>query len=74
MVMHVEAFSNQTGSVFHKMWTEQEASMSSTWWELKSIELFLLSSVNDFKGKSVKCFTGNKSCVYIAASGSTKPH
>ena len=34
------AFSHQTGSVFHKMWTEQEASMSSTWRELKSIKLF----------------------------------
>ena len=68
------AFSCQLQHIFHKMWTDCEAAMSSSWRELKSIELYLHSSQCDLKGKTVKVFTDNKSCVSIISCGSSKPH
>ena len=54
------------------MWSESEAARSSTWRELKSIELYLRSSKDHLKGKSVRVFTDNKSCVSIVSCGSSK--
>ena len=60
--------------VFHRMWEKHEAKMSSTWRELKAIELALLSFKDDLTSKSLKWFTDNQSCVKIIQSGSMKRH
>ncbi|KAK3088183.1 hypothetical protein FSP39_015858 [Pinctada imbricata] len=58
--------------LFHKMWTKEEADSSSTWKELKFIELFLRTFQDSLSGKVVKGFTDGKNCESIVMSGSTK--
>ena len=57
--------------VFHRMWTSVEASRSSTWRELKAIELYLITYKGQLSGKVVKCFTDSKNCESIVLKGST---
>jgi hypothetical protein len=57
---------------FHKMWTTDEALESSTWRELKAIELALCSFQHVFSGKSLNWYTGNQKCVTIVEAGSMK--
>lgn len=48
--------------------------MSSTWRELRAIELALASFKDSLVNKDVKWFTDNQSCVKIVQSGSMKHH
>ena len=59
-------------SVFHKMWSADEIDTSSTWRELKSIELYVCTYQDQLQGKAVKCFTDSKNCERIVEVGSTK--
>ena len=45
---------------------------SSTWRELKAIELALFSFKDCFTGNAIKWFTDNQNCVEIVNSGSMK--
>ena len=58
--------------VFHRMWTSVEANRSSTWRELKAIELYLITYKGQLTGKVVKCFTDSKNCESIVLKGSTE--
>jgi len=58
--------------IFHRMWNSQEVLESSTWRELKAIELALLSFQNVFTGKNLNWHTDNQNCVRIVQSGSMK--
>ena len=55
------------------MWTAFESEKSSTWRELKAIDLALTSFKDNFTGKVIKWYTDNKNCVNIVTSGSMKP-
>lgn len=57
---------------FHIGWSKFEKEKSSTWRELKAIELGLLSFHRVIDGKTVKWFTDNQNCVKIIESGSMK--
>lgn len=62
------------GSAFHKMWSLNEKDMSSTWRELKTIELTLDCFKEKLYGKAVTWYTDNQNCVLIINSGSMKLH
>lgn len=58
--------------VLHLMLEDDEKNMSSTWRELKAIELALASFKNELQEMTVKWFTDNQSCEKIVHSGSMK--
>ncbi|CAC5424022.1 unnamed protein product [Mytilus coruscus] len=58
--------------IFHTMWKSSEMLESSTWRELKAIELALMSYQYAFAGKSLKWLTDNQNCVRIVQAGSMK--
>lgn len=58
--------------VFHCMWDKDEKNKSSTWRELKAIELSLQSFCQCFRGRAVKWLTDNQNCVTILECGSMK--
>jgi hypothetical protein len=60
--------------VFHKAWSKYESMMSSTWRELKAVQLALESFGSSFVGKSLLWHTDNQNCVTIIQKGSTKVH
>ena len=69
------AYSVEVNSkVFHQNWSQYESSMSSTWREMKAIELALVSFSDNLKDSCIKWFTDNQSCVKIVRSGSMKEH
>ena len=55
-----------------KMWNSVEKVQSSTWREMKDIELALSSLKDQFQDKTIKWFTYNLNCVKIVKSGSMK--
>lgn len=61
-----------THKYFHSNFSEVESAQSSTWRELKAIQLALFSYKENLSGKSVKILTDSKNCVSIVQSGSTK--
>lgn len=58
----------------HKIWNVCEKGQSSTWREMKAIELALLSFKDKFKGTSLKWHKDNQNCLTILKSGSMKKH
>jgi hypothetical protein len=56
-------FSND---IIHKMWTNDEIIKSSTWRELKAVEITLKGCVDFFKTKFVKLFTDNQNVERIS--------
>lgn len=50
---------------FHKTWSKQESVMSSTWRELKAIQLALESFAGAFMGKRLLWHTDNQNCVRL---------
>ncbi|VDI45185.1 Hypothetical predicted protein [Mytilus galloprovincialis] len=60
--------------IFHCMLNENEKKLSSTWRELRAIQLSLNSFEPDLKCKIVKWHTDNQNCVNIINKGSTKLH
>ncbi|VDI69108.1 Hypothetical predicted protein [Mytilus galloprovincialis] len=60
--------------VFHSTWSEYEKNMSSTWRELRAIQLALYSFKSVLKNSTVKWHTDNQNCVKIINRGSTKMH
>lgn len=58
--------------ICHKMWNSVEKIKSSTWREMKAIELALSSFKDHFQGKTIKWFTDNQNCVRIVKAGSMK--
>jgi hypothetical protein len=62
-------FSND---IIHKMWTNDEIIKSSTWRELKAVEITLKGCVDFFKTKFVKLFTDNQNVERISEVGSMK--
>lgn len=61
-----------TQQFFHSNFSKIESAKSSTWRELKAIQLALFSYKEQLSGKSVKIFTDSKNCVSIVKSGSIK--
>lgn len=61
-------------SIAHGMWTDSDATQSSTWKELTAVKKVLISLVDFLKDKRVKWFTDNQNVVSIVQKGSTKIH
>ena len=59
-------------SISHGHWSPQEASMSSTWRELKAVFAVLQSFAKKLQGHTVKWFTDNQNVVRIVQVGSKK--
>ena len=60
--------------IFHGQWSEAEALLSSTWWELKAVYLVLMSFAEKLAGHRVKWFTDNQGVMFIIRSGSKREH
>ena len=61
-------------NIAHGQWSEYEASLSSTWRELKAVALVLSSLVSKLAGHRVKWFTDNQNVVRIVQTGSRRNH
>ena len=59
-----------TNNICHCMWSQQEATKSSTWRELKAIHFALMSFKSLVKDKSVKWHSDNQAAVRIVDIGS----
>ena len=60
--------------IAHGLWLEYEASLSSTWRELKAVSLVLASFTAKLEGHRVKWFTDNQNVVRIVEAGSKRQH
>ena len=60
--------------VAHSQWTELQMTHSSTWRELKAVDLVLRSFADTLAGHAVKWFTDNQSVVRIVLAGSRQRH
>lgn len=58
------------GCVMHKCWSAGEKLKSSTWREIKAIELSLYSFISLFKDSTVSFYTDNKNAVSVVHKGS----
>ena len=56
--------------IFHQNWSPAESSKSSTWGELRTVDLELSVFALELQGKKVAWFTDNTSVVSIFHSGS----
>ena len=61
-------------STAHWQWSKYEATLSSTWRELKAVSLVLDSFAARLAGHRVKWFTNNQNVVRIVEAGSKKQH
>ena len=60
--------------VAHGQWSEYEASLSSTWRDLKAVAQVLCAFSCKLSGHRVKWFTDNQNIARIVESGSRKQH
>ena len=67
------SFIQNEGKVFHQNWSSAERSKSSTWRELKIVELALISFGPSLRGTQIAGFTDNTNVVSIVHSGSKVP-
>ena len=56
----------------HGMWASSDAQKSSTWRELKAVDIVLKSMISKLSCRRTKWFTDNQAVARIAASGSMK--
>lgn len=63
-----------TDYIAHRQWSVTEATKSSTWREIKAIELTLYSFAKVLEHSSVTFFTDNQNAVSIIKKGSKLPH
>ena len=61
------------GTELVQYWSIAERSYSSTWRELKAVELYLDVQLNNFENRSVKWYTDNLNVTRIMFKGSMKP-
>ena len=61
-------------NIAHGQWSQYEASLSSTWRELKAVSLVLNSFTSKLAGHRVKWFTDNQNVVRIVQVGSKRQH
>lgn len=64
------AFITNEHNIFHQNWSPAESSKSSTWRELRTVDLALSAFAPDLHGKKVVWFTDNTSVVSIVQNGS----
>ena len=64
------SFIHSEGKIFQQNWSPVERNNSSTWRELKTVELALISFAPSLLGKQVAWFTDNTNVVSIVHSGS----
>ena len=64
------SFIHSDGKIFQQNWSPVERNNSSTWRELKAVELALISFAPGLLGKQVAWFTDNTNVVSIVHSGS----
>ena len=60
--------------IAHGQWSEYEATLSSTWRELKAVSFVLASFALKLAGHRVKWFTDIQNVVHIVEAGSKKQH
>ena len=64
------SFIHSEGKIFQQNWSPVERNNSSTWRELKAVDLALISFAPSLLGKQVAWFTDNTNVVSIVHSGS----
>ena len=64
------SFIENEHKIFHQNWSATEGSQSSTWREIKTVDLALSAFAPDLQGKKVAWFTDNTSLVSIVHNGS----
>ena len=64
------SFIDNEHKVFHQNWSPEESSKSSTWRELRTVDLALSAFAPDLQSKKVAWFTDNTSVVSIVYNGS----
>ena len=64
------SFVQTKGKLFQQNWSPEESAKSSTWRELKAVELALESFPNELSGQQVTWFTDNVNVVTIVNQGS----
>ena len=63
------SFIENEHKIFHQNWRAAEGSKSSTWRELRTVDLALSAFPPDLQGKRVAWFTDNNSVVRIVHNG-----
>ena len=64
------SFIENEHKIFHQNWSATEGSQSSTWRELRTVDLAVSAFAPDLQGKKVAWFTDNTSVVSIVHNGS----
>ena len=67
------SFTQNENKIFHQNWSSAERRKSSTWRELKTVDLALISFAPSLRGKQIAWFTNDTNVVGILPSGSKVP-